>query len=88
MEVDEKPSEDYNDIGGLEKQIQELVRQLFYLRHTKSGFKSWGFIHLWGFFYMVEVVATTRTLDTRMVKRHELGGSQLHKVMANGKGSS
>ncbi|KAI9071260.1 hypothetical protein K1719_046777 [Acacia pycnantha] len=25
MEVDEKPTEDYNDIGGLEKQIQELV---------------------------------------------------------------
>eukprot|EP00245_Coleochaete_scutata_P004464 TRINITY_DN17101_c0_g1_i1.p1 TRINITY_DN17101_c0_g1~~TRINITY_DN17101_c0_g1_i1.p1 ORF type:complete len:431 (+),score=102.61 TRINITY_DN17101_c0_g1_i1:141-1433(+) len=24
MEVDEKPTEDYNDIGGLEKQIQEL----------------------------------------------------------------
>lgn len=26
MEVDEKPTEDYSDIGGLEKQIQELVR--------------------------------------------------------------
>ncbi|RLN90849.1 hypothetical protein DYB28_011311 [Aphanomyces astaci] len=25
MEVDEKPTEDYNDIGGLDKQIQELV---------------------------------------------------------------
>jgi len=25
MEVDEKPTEDYSDIGGLEKQIQELV---------------------------------------------------------------
>jgi len=24
MEVDEKPTEDYNDIGGLDKQIQEL----------------------------------------------------------------
>lgn len=27
MEVDEKPTEDYSDIGGLEKQIQELVRR-------------------------------------------------------------
>ena len=26
MEVDEKPTEDYSDIGGLDKQIQELVR--------------------------------------------------------------
>jgi SpoVK/Ycf46/Vps4 family AAA+-type ATPase len=25
MEVDEKPTEDYSDIGGLDKQIQELV---------------------------------------------------------------
>ena len=25
MEVDEKPAEDYADIGGLDKQIQELV---------------------------------------------------------------
>lgn len=24
MEVDEKPTEDYSDIGGLDKQIQEL----------------------------------------------------------------
>ena len=25
MEVDEKPTEDYTDIGGLDKQIQELI---------------------------------------------------------------
>ena len=25
MEVDEKPSEDYTDVGGLDKQIQELI---------------------------------------------------------------
>jgi len=25
MEVDEKPTEDYSDIGGLDKQIEELV---------------------------------------------------------------
>lgn len=25
MEVDEKPTEDYTDVGGLDKQIQELV---------------------------------------------------------------
>lgn len=26
MEVDEKPTEDYNDIGGLEKQVKESYR--------------------------------------------------------------
>ena len=25
MEVDEKPTEDYNDIGGLEKQVRLIV---------------------------------------------------------------
>lgn len=25
MEVDEKPTEDYTEIGGLDKQIQELI---------------------------------------------------------------
>ena len=28
MEVDEKPTEDYSDIGGLDKQIQELVEAI------------------------------------------------------------
>jgi 26S proteasome regulatory subunit T5 len=31
MEVDDKPSEEYSDIGGLDKQIQELV-EVLYLR--------------------------------------------------------
>jgi ATP-dependent 26S proteasome regulatory subunit len=35
MEVDEKPTEDYNDIGGLEKQViltlnHDLYYQFFY----------------------------------------------------------
>lgn len=25
MEIDEKPTEDYSDIGGLEKQINEVI---------------------------------------------------------------
>lgn len=28
MEVDEKPSEDYGDIGGLDKQIEEMVEAI------------------------------------------------------------
>jgi ATP-dependent 26S proteasome regulatory subunit len=31
MEVDEKPTESYTDIGGCDKQIQELVRRCFCL---------------------------------------------------------
>lgn len=30
MEVDEKPTEDYNDIGGLEKQVKHLTNLLLY----------------------------------------------------------
>ena len=32
MEVDEKPSETYSDIGGLDKQIEEVC--LFYLNYS------------------------------------------------------
>jgi 26S proteasome regulatory subunit T5 len=28
VQVDEKPTEDYSDIGGLDKQIQELVEAI------------------------------------------------------------
>jgi 26S proteasome regulatory subunit T5 len=44
MEVDEKPTEDYSDIGGLDKQIQELVEAVVLPmthaeRFTKLGIK-------------------------------------------------
>lgn len=29
MEVDERPTETYTDIGGLDKQIEELVEAMF-----------------------------------------------------------
>jgi len=37
MEVDEKPTEDYNDIGGLEKQVftLQMVVNLFLCKHCK-----------------------------------------------------
>ena len=28
MEVDEKPTEQYSDVGGLDKQIQELIEAI------------------------------------------------------------
>ncbi|GJZ71561.1 26S protease regulatory subunit 6A [Tanacetum coccineum] len=42
MEVDEKPTEDYNDIGGLEKQIQELVEAIVLPMTHEDRFKKLG----------------------------------------------
>ncbi|DBA96755.1 hypothetical protein WJX77_008917 [Trebouxia sp. C0004] len=42
MEVDEKPTEDYSDIGGLDKQIQELVEAVVLPVTHKEKFKSLG----------------------------------------------
>mmetsp|Transcript_104614 Transcript_104614/g.168339 ORF Transcript_104614/g.168339 Transcript_104614/m.168339 type:complete len:433 (+) Transcript_104614:78-1376(+) len=42
MEVDEKPSEEYSDIGGLDKQIQELVEALVLPLTHKDRFESIG----------------------------------------------
>ncbi|URE04543.1 26S protease regulatory subunit 6A [Musa troglodytarum] len=42
MEVDEKPTEDYNDIGGLEKQIQELVEAIVLPMSHKDRFQKLG----------------------------------------------
>ena len=42
MEVDEKPTEDYSDIGGLDKQIQELVEAIVLPVTHKDKFVSLG----------------------------------------------
>lgn len=42
MEVDEKPSEEYSDIGGLDKQIQELVEALVLPLTHKDRFINIG----------------------------------------------
>ncbi|KQK01210.1 26S proteasome regulatory subunit 6A homolog [Brachypodium distachyon] len=42
MEVDEKPTEDYNDIGGLEKQIQELVEAIVLPMTHRDRFQKLG----------------------------------------------
>jgi len=42
MEVDEKPTEDYNDIGGLDKQIQELIEAVVRPMTHKHLFDSIG----------------------------------------------
>lgn len=42
MEVDEKPSEDYSDVGGLDKQIQELVEAIVLPIKHKDKFTTLG----------------------------------------------
>jgi len=42
MEVDEKPTEEYNDIGGLDKQIQELVEAVVLPMTHKERFQTLG----------------------------------------------
>ncbi|KAM7279833.1 hypothetical protein ACFE04_006967 [Oxalis oulophora] len=42
MEVDEKPTEDYSDIGGLEKQIQELVEAIVLPMTHQERFQKLG----------------------------------------------
>lgn len=42
MEVDEKPTEDYSDVGGLDKQIQELVEAVVLPVTHKERFKALG----------------------------------------------
>jgi 26S proteasome regulatory subunit T5 len=42
MEVDEKPTEDYSDIGGLDKQIQELVEAVVLPMTHKEKFEAVG----------------------------------------------
>ncbi len=42
MEVDEKPQETYNDVGGLDKQIEELVEAVVLPILHAERFKSLG----------------------------------------------
>lgn len=42
MEVDERPTEQYSDIGGLDKQIQELIEAVVLPMTHKDKFKNLG----------------------------------------------
>lgn len=45
MEVDEKPAEDYGDIGGLDKQIQELIEAVVLPMTQAEKFEAIGKLH-------------------------------------------
>lgn len=42
MEVDEKPTEDYNDVGGLDKQIEEMVEAIVLPMTHRDKFVNLG----------------------------------------------
>ena len=42
MEVDEKPTEKYTDVGGLDKQIEELVEAIVWPMKESERFKKIG----------------------------------------------
>lgn len=42
MEVDEKPTEKYSDVGGLDKQISELVEAIVWPMKEAERFKKIG----------------------------------------------
>lgn len=42
MEVDEKPQEQYSDVGGLDKQIEELVEAIVWPMNEAERFKKIG----------------------------------------------
>lgn len=42
MQCDERPSEQYNDIGGLDKQIQELIEAVVLPMTHKEKFENLG----------------------------------------------
>lgn len=42
MQVDERPTEQYNDIGGLDKQIQELIEAVVLPMTHKEKFENLG----------------------------------------------
>ena len=42
MEVDEKPTEKYSDVGGLDKQIEELVEAIVWPMKEAERFKKIG----------------------------------------------
>ncbi len=82
MEVDEKPQEEYQDIGGLEKQVEELIEAVVLPMREADRFKKVGIqppkgVLLWG------PPGTGKTLLARACAKHtdavflKLAGPQL-----------
>lgn len=55
MEVDEKPTEDYADVGGLDKQIEELIEAVVLPITHKERFKAIGITPPKGVLYVFDL---------------------------------
>lgn len=69
MEVDERPTEQYSDIGGLDKQIQELIEAVVLPMTHKEKFKNLG-IHPPKGVLLYGPPGTGKTLLARAVAHH------------------
>ena len=88
--MDEKPTEDYSDIGGLDKQIQELVEAVVLPVTHKEGFKTLASNHPRGVLlygppgtgvmpsYQNPVVHTKHGCLSRTIIMRRSGNASLH----------
>jgi len=58
MEVDERPTEQYSDIGGLDKQIQELIEAVVLPMTHRDKFETLGIQPPKGIVPLFECTAT------------------------------
>jgi 26S proteasome regulatory subunit T5 len=64
MEVDEKPTEKYSDVGGLSKQIEELVEAVVWPMQESERFKKIGIKAPKGMFSAVFIRCTSFILTS------------------------
>jgi 26S proteasome regulatory subunit T5 len=76
MEVDERPTEQYSDIGGLDKQIQELIEAVVLPMTHKDKFKNLG-IHPPKGVLLYGPPGTGKTLLARVMRSTYLINSHL-----------
>lgn len=67
MEVDEKPTEKYSDVGGLDKQIEELVEAIVWPMKEAERFKKIGIKAPKGMFTMIWSSAPCRVSVADMI---------------------
>jgi 26S proteasome regulatory subunit T5 len=62
MEVDEKPTEKYTDIGGLDKQIEEIVEAIVWPMKEAERFKKLGIKAPKGIYHLLSLAECTRNI--------------------------
>jgi 26S proteasome regulatory subunit T5 len=67
MEVDEKPTEKYTDVGGLDKQIEELVEAVVWPMKEAERFKKIGIKAPKGMFISIYAYKTPCSLHLQVL---------------------